>query len=329
MSRRIEIELTSARDDGTWTWRAAGAREPKGTLDGQLLHKGATVGEVLRAEADFDVDGISIIEVLPPRRERSEPERLELLGTGGPSEGVTTQLVGKRGGGKGRDGRRRGRRDDRKGSDRDRRRDGDEGAGSGKGTRPPRSETPKKPKPPKPPRLRPRREHRDGVLAELAPEQRPIAEQVLRGGLPAVRQAIEKQNEEARSAGRPEVQADALLSLAEELLPRLREAEWRDRADAALAGIDEIDLRDLRSVVVAADAGARSADAREQAQQLRDSLAERVDREHRAWLAELASAVADGRTVRARSDSAPVRPRPAHPCRRTWQRSSPSRRQRA
>ena len=29
MSRRIDIELTSARPDGTWTWRAAGARNPK------------------------------------------------------------------------------------------------------------------------------------------------------------------------------------------------------------------------------------------------------------------------------------------------------------
>ena len=38
MARRIEIELTSARPDGTWTWRAAGAREPKGVLDGKLLY---------------------------------------------------------------------------------------------------------------------------------------------------------------------------------------------------------------------------------------------------------------------------------------------------
>ena len=37
MSRRIELELTSRRDDGTWTWRAAGAKKPKGELDGALL----------------------------------------------------------------------------------------------------------------------------------------------------------------------------------------------------------------------------------------------------------------------------------------------------
>ena len=34
VSRRIEIELTSARDDGSWTWRAAGAREPRGVRRG-------------------------------------------------------------------------------------------------------------------------------------------------------------------------------------------------------------------------------------------------------------------------------------------------------
>ena len=41
MSRRIEIELTSARPDGTWTWRAAGAQRPKGVLDGSILPAGA------------------------------------------------------------------------------------------------------------------------------------------------------------------------------------------------------------------------------------------------------------------------------------------------
>ena len=65
MPRRIEVELTSVREDGTWTWRAAGARQPKGTLDGALLHEGAAVGEVVRADAEFDVDGITITSVLP------------------------------------------------------------------------------------------------------------------------------------------------------------------------------------------------------------------------------------------------------------------------
>ena len=41
MSRRIDIELTSARPDGTWTWRAAGAQEPKGVLEGSILPGGS------------------------------------------------------------------------------------------------------------------------------------------------------------------------------------------------------------------------------------------------------------------------------------------------
>ncbi len=63
MPRRIDVELTSRKDDGTWTWRAAGARQPKGELDGRLLSPGAKVGDVLRAEADFDIEGITVTVV--------------------------------------------------------------------------------------------------------------------------------------------------------------------------------------------------------------------------------------------------------------------------
>ena len=76
------------------------------------------------------------------------------------------------------------------------------------------------------------------------------------GGIPAVRAAIEKQNETNREAGLPEVHTADLLTLAENLAPSLKAADWRDRADAAMADIDTLDLRDLRSVVVGADPGA-------------------------------------------------------------------------
>ena len=56
MSRRIDIELTSSREDGSWTWRAAGAREPKGTLEGAILPGGAKVGDVLRVEIEGYLD---------------------------------------------------------------------------------------------------------------------------------------------------------------------------------------------------------------------------------------------------------------------------------
>ncbi|HEX7095280.1 MAG TPA: hypothetical protein VF183_05320 [Acidimicrobiales bacterium] len=307
MSRRIDIELTSSRPDGTWTWRAAGAKQPKGEIDGALLPAGAKVGDVLRAEAESFLDGLVITSIITPKESRREPERLEVLGSRrGDEQLVTASLVDRRGRARAR-GERRERAERRGARPEARRADGERAPSRPRGDatgreRAARRETAARPAPPpapKPVRLRPGRAHRNAVLAELPEEQKPIAEQLLRGGIPAVRQALEKQNAAARAEGLPEVKADALLALAEKLLPRLRAAEWRDKADAALAGVNEIDLRDLRTVVVAADAAARDEASRALAQQLRDALARRVEEEHQAWLNELAELVRDGRTVRA------------------------------
>ncbi|MGH9118779.1 MAG: hypothetical protein ACRD0A_13130, partial [Acidimicrobiales bacterium] len=162
-----------------------------------------------------------------------------------------------------------------------------------------RSRPPAEPARPKPKRLRAGRAHRKAVLESLPPEQRPVAEQVLQGGIPAVRLAIEKQNTTSTAEGRPEIKAAPLLALAEELLPRLRTAEWRDRAEAALGDLAELDLRDLRSVVVAADVAARDDETRQLAALLRQALARRVDEEQRTWLHEITGALHDGRVVRA------------------------------
>jgi len=137
------------------------------------------------------------------------------------------------------------------------------------------------------------------VLSALSPEQRPVAEQVLRGGIPAVRQAVEEQNAKARAAGEPEIRADALLALAEELLPRLRAAEWRDRAEAAMADVDVITLRDLRAVVTGSDAAGRDDESRELATKLRQALERRSAEECGAWLDEISGSLAEGRVVRA------------------------------
>jgi hypothetical protein len=306
MSRRIEVELTSSRDDGTWTWRAAGAKQPKGDLQGSLLYDGAKVGDVVRADADFMIDGIVITAVLPPKGARKEPERIEI--TGPPRRGddqlVTTQLApkgrGRPGGDRDRRPRRDGDRDGRPGGDRDRRprRDGDGPSGERR-ERPARPPRPAPEPKPKPKRLRAARTHRNEVLAGLPEEQKPVAEQVLKGGIPAVRQAVEKQNEQNKAEGKPEINDAPLVALAEQLMPALRTAEWRDKAEAALAEMAELDLRDLRSVVVAADAAARDEETRELAEKLRTGLAERVDAEHTAWLAEIDETLSSGRTVRA------------------------------
>ena len=126
-----------------------------------------------------------------------------------------------------------------------------------------------------------------------------VAEQLLMGGIAAVRKEIDAQNARNAEEGRPPVTAEPLLALAEDLVPRMRAAEWRDRAEGAVSHIDEVDLRDLRSVIVAADEVARDDEARQLVDQLKAGLASRVEREQNDWLNELAGALGEGRTVRA------------------------------
>jgi hypothetical protein len=356
MSHRIDVELTSVREDGSWTWRAAGARQPKGVLDGAVLYEGAKVGDVVRAEADFELDGITISSVQPPKeKKRAEPERLEIIGTPTRQEGVTSSVVRRsgrpeRGRGEGDGARRRPRREgdgasaDQPRGERSARQSRPAGEGrarrgdAGPRGRPTGGRTPEdasgerrrdggrrgprrdaeptgraagRPgrqrddsgdggaKAPRPKRLSPANVHRDAALAGLSPEQRPIAEQVLKGGIPAVRQAIEAQNERARSANLPEVNGEALLPLAEELLPRLKAASWRDRAEAAAGSVDEISLRDLRSVVAGADTVTRDDESRLLASTLREALERRVAGLRDQWVGEITRALDDGRLVRA------------------------------
>jgi hypothetical protein len=350
MSRRIDVELTSARDDGTWTWRAAGAREPRGVVPNDLLYPGAKVGDVVKAEADFDIEGITITSVTPPKTKAEPANRIEIAGSGAEFEGVTTTWSGKEErGGPRRDGDRGPRRDgdrgrgpkptadwrarppkpmevsegrDSRGGARRGRPPGDRPQGDRpQGDRPVRTGAPtgerpdrggprreRAPRPereraeatpkPRPKRLNPGNKHRAAVLESLSPEHRPVAEQVLRGGIPAVRRAIEEQNAQAKDSGLPEIQTAPLVALAEELLPKLKTAEWRDRAEAAMADVEEIGLRDLRSVVSGADA-ARDEETRTLAASLRGALERRLKAQQDGWIADIESALAEGRLVRA------------------------------
>lgn len=305
MSHRIDIELTSDRGDGSWTWRAAGARQPKGVVPGSLLPSGTSVGDVLRAEAESDADGITLVAVQAPKtRNRSDAERIEIIGSTRSEPGVTTQLAG---------GRRR-RDDDGEDRPRGRRRpDGERrsgrpdpgnrrpGAGGDSRRRAtPHREAPSaRPERPRAPRLRAGRKHRQALLAQLPAEQRPVCELVLRGGVPLVRETLEVQRKAAEASGIPVVKAGPVVDVAEKLAPHARLAEWQDRADAALAQASEVDLRDLRSVVVAADGVARHEQTRQTAEQLREALSSRVDAEQRAWSSELAELIAQERSVAA------------------------------
>jgi hypothetical protein len=391
MPRRIDVELTSSRDDGTWTWRAAGAKQPKGVIAAALLQADAKVGDVLQAEAEFDIEGITIISVQAPKKKAGPANLIPVEGATDDFEPVITNWRERpggrdrdpygeraprgdrpggggggggaggrggdrgglgprptadwrakvappapppgsergdrdRGGGRGGRGRREGAGPGARERDRDRGRPADRdrsGAGaasggppsdrrSGPGLRRDRPEAPRRDRParepvdarPRPKRLSPGNTHRTAVMESLSPEQRPVAEQVLRGGIPAVRRAIEEQNATAKESGQPEIKPGPLVALAEELLPRLKTAEWHDRAEAALTDVDEIGLRDLRSVVSGADAAARDEQTRTLAANLREALERRLKKQQDDWVAEIVSALDESRLVRALRSSA-------------------------
>ena len=125
MPRRIEIELTSASPDGSWTWRAAGARNPKGVVDASVLPDGSKVGDELKVEIEQMMDGIEIVSVVQGREKAGRSDLLELLVDDKPFEAVIeTRAKRGRGEGRGRDDDRRGGRG-RDGDKRGRGRDGD------------------------------------------------------------------------------------------------------------------------------------------------------------------------------------------------------------
>ncbi len=301
MPRRIEIELTSALADGSYTWRAAGARNPKGVLDGAIVPSGAGVGTELKVEVEQMLDGIEILSVV---KDRDKPDRelLELIPSDEPFEAVieTRAKRERRGGsdkrsGAKRGGRRGGPRDDRSGG-REGRSDGDRE----RRDRPRFDPPPELPQRPKPKRLRPGKARRKELLAEIPEEQRPIAELTLQG-MPAVRKRLEEENAKLKADGRPEMPEASVLKLAEDLLPKLRVADWLDRAEAAQRQMENLDLRDLRSVVAASvdPIVARDETANALGEELKKSLHDKLEEEQRLWLGDIQAALAVGRVIRA------------------------------
>jgi hypothetical protein len=307
MSRRIDIELTSARPDGSWTWRAAGAREPKGTMTASLLPAGAKPGDVLRAEVEQEIDGIQVISIMPPKSSSPLPELIEIQGRGPVQGGVSSEL----------------RRPLRDGDTRDRkpRRDGDKRPGGAGGDRrrpsgprpvggdrpprregPPRAERPKREAPepkPKPKRLVPARTHRDAWLANLNEAERRIAEQLMTGGINAVRQSLDAQSRAAQAEGKEPIDPTPILTLADDLRGQITAVEWRDFAEAAIASANDIALRDLRSVVAKSETATRDEETRLLAAQLREALDARMASMKDHWVTELTAAIREGRLVRA------------------------------
>ena len=332
MSRRIEIELTSTRPDGTWTWRAAGAKAPKGVLDSAILSGSPKVGDVLRAEVEVELDGSRVLSAAPVKSKADKGGLIEILPSSQSFEPVTQQLAKADRSGRGDRGDRRDRpprrpdddRPPRGDADRRPRRDGEtsgapsadrrprsndnrsarpagEGGSSDRRTRPNFTPPPELAQRPKPKRLKPGRAHRAAVLADLPEAQRPVAERALQGGIPAVRQAVQEQNARLKAEGKEEIPAIGLIQMAEQLLPKLRVAEWLDRADAAKADLAELALPDLRSVVAASEdpVVARDETTRVLAAELKQALITKQERELLLWLDDITAALGVGRVVRA------------------------------
>jgi hypothetical protein len=329
MSRRLDIKITSV-NGATATWRAAGAKQPKGVLDVTLLGDGFVVGATYRAEIEQYMEGVEVLSVTPPKTASPLDPRHERLALvtpepKGPDVQVTYAPKG------------RGRRDDDRGErgGRVERRDRgarptrparpDRAATAERSERPARAERPngeraprerrtgegalrgprtvggerrgsrpgQGPRPAGPPQPPVTTTHRNAFLATLSAEQLPVAEQLLRGGMPAVRKAVEEQNRNAESQGRPTISAEAIDRIAEELLGRANLAFWKDRAGGAIAAGKELRLRDLRAVVTSAKTVTLDDDARSQLKELQASLTARITALRDEWNAKMERALAN------------------------------------
>ena len=330
MPRRIDIELTSALSDGSWTWRKAGALKPKGTVEASILPDGVQVGDELKVEAEQMLDGMEIVSVVKGREKAARTDLLEFIPDDKPFEAVIETRAkrgrgdrdgdgrgrGRDGDGRGRgrdgDGRGRGRDGDRpRGRDGGRGRDGDKPKREGgrDGDKRERTERPKRPhfeappevpQRPKPKRLRPGKASTQEVLAAVPEEQRPIAELALQG-MSAVRNRVKEENAKLKADGKPEMPEASITKMAEEMLPKLRVADWLDRAEAAQRQMQHLDLRDLRSVVAASDDSmvARDESTRAIAEELKASLVTKQTEEMAHWLEDVDAALTVGRVIRA------------------------------
>ena len=354
MSRRIEIEITSLNGDVA-TWRAAGAKLPKGVLNSSLVPGGPVVGNVYRADVEQYMEGIEILSVTAPKSASPlDPrhERLELIPTvksgpdvvvtyapkgrgGARRDGADTRREGgpsRREGGPGRrdsgpgrresgPGRREGTPGRREGAspraegaeardgsvrperakraprisaDRDGAKpdSGDRAARAPRTDRPARGARPPRPERPAGPAQPPMTTtHRNALLATLSPEQLPVAEQLLRGGMPSVRSAVAEQNKNATAQGRPTIEATTIERIAEDLLGKTNLALWKDRAAGAIGAGRELRLRDLRAVVTSAKTVSLDDEARAQLKELQVSLTARLEHLRTQWTAKLESAI--------------------------------------
>ncbi len=313
MSRRIDIEITSLNGEVA-TWRAAGAKLPKGVVAASLVPGGPVVGGVYRADVEQFMEGFEVLSVAPPKTASPlDPrhEKLELIARDAKGPDVTVTYAPK-----GRSPRREGERSSRREGERPPRREG-ERPPRREGERVPRREGERSARRPgdrpvrtgRPEGGRPREgrterrgpvtppmttAHRNALLATLSPEQLPVAEQLLRGGMPSVRAAVETQNKNASAQGRPTVDPATIERIAEDLLARTNLAVWKDRAAGGVGAGKELRLRDLRAIVTSAKTVSLDDEARAQLKELQGALHDRVEALRVQWSEKLDRAIETG-----------------------------------
>ena len=283
MSSRLDIEITSKINDTSHTWRAVGAKQPKGTIKTSLLPNGVDVGHKFRVEAEFLLDGIDIIAVLPPKTKREEPEMLEIIGSGKSETGVTTSLVSK----KKRKQNDRNKRDKKPRKPRDKADRQPDKKLKKSSTRRPKSF-----QPPRGKRLKAKQKNRNNFLATLPDLHRPLATEVMHGSIPKLREKIKRMD-------LPEGFDEPILGFAEELNRGIKTAEWLDKAEAIDNNIDSVDLQDFRSVVAASSNFAKSPEAIYLKEKLEAGLKIRIEKELQEWLKIIKDALHEGKVVRA------------------------------
>ncbi len=109
--------------------------------------------------------------------------------------------------------------------------------------------------------------------------------------MPAVRAAVELQNKNASSQGRPTVDPTTIDRIAEDLLKTTNLALWKDRAGGAIGAGRELRLRDLRAVVTSAKTVSLDDEARTQLKELQGALTARVEHLRTQWNEKLEAAI--------------------------------------
>ena len=112
-----------------------------------------------------------------------------------------------------------------------------------------------------------------------------------------MRRSLADEQAAAKAAGRTTGNSEAIIAVAEQMLPAVRESIWLDRAEAAVAMLDILTLRDLRSTVAAA--APRDEIGRELLSKLREALTARVTKLRSGWEDEITKALDEDRVLQA------------------------------